>query len=167
MIRRPPRSTRTDTLFPYTTLFRSPETDRQERRDVNEQEEIGEPAIAIGDQGNQPEAASDEYGTGQQDGGRQKARRAAKFAAAPRPISCRYPFVDRVDPAGSAFEQRGEDHELKPDTEPGQFETLTQKVGRQRLALNGRIICYHADEEEQCRQHGKRTGKQTRGYRVP
>src|SRR3546814_11932732 len=28
MIRRPPRSTRTDTLFPYTTLFRSP--DRRE-----------------------------------------------------------------------------------------------------------------------------------------
>src|SRR3546814_20908534 len=28
MIRRPPRSTRTDTLFPYTTLFRS---ERQER----------------------------------------------------------------------------------------------------------------------------------------
>src|SRR3546814_9657217 len=28
MIRRPPRSTRTDTLFPYTTLFRS-EVDRE------------------------------------------------------------------------------------------------------------------------------------------
>src|SRR3546814_9392162 len=27
MIRRPPRSTRTDTLFPYTTLFRSDEED--------------------------------------------------------------------------------------------------------------------------------------------
>src|SRR3546814_2308800 len=27
MIRRPPRSTRTDTLFPYTTLFRSVERD--------------------------------------------------------------------------------------------------------------------------------------------
>src|SRR3546814_14429360 len=27
MIRRPPRSTRTDTLFPYTTLFRSGEED--------------------------------------------------------------------------------------------------------------------------------------------
>src|SRR3546814_17728002 len=26
MIRRPPRSTRTDTLFPYTTLFRSHDT---------------------------------------------------------------------------------------------------------------------------------------------
>src|SRR3546814_5028012 len=26
MIRRPPRSTRTDTLFPYTTLFRSGDT---------------------------------------------------------------------------------------------------------------------------------------------
>src|SRR3546814_10815903 len=28
MIRRPPRSTRTDTLFPYTTLFRSVLADR-------------------------------------------------------------------------------------------------------------------------------------------
>src|SRR3546814_3737752 len=28
MIRRPPRSTRTDTLFPYTTLFRSTPTGR-------------------------------------------------------------------------------------------------------------------------------------------
>src|SRR3546814_8628895 len=28
MIRRPPRSTRTDTLFPYTTLFRSVEKQR-------------------------------------------------------------------------------------------------------------------------------------------
>src|SRR3546814_9695896 len=54
MIRRPPRSTRTDTLFPYTTLFRSrareaeaelgPEDDQNRgelddrRRDVEEQE---------------------------------------------------------------------------------------------------------------------------------
>src|SRR3546814_9741019 len=29
MIRRPPRSTRTDTLFPYTTLFRSARGDDQ------------------------------------------------------------------------------------------------------------------------------------------
>src|SRR3546814_14131477 len=28
MIRRPPRSTRTDTLFPYTTLFRSDKDDQ-------------------------------------------------------------------------------------------------------------------------------------------
>src|SRR3546814_10063083 len=39
MIRRPPRSTRTDTLFPYTTLFRSAAADRQawiddEARDI-------------------------------------------------------------------------------------------------------------------------------------
>src|SRR3546814_10811362 len=32
MIRRPPRSTRTDTLFPYTTLFRSRKHDRRDRR---------------------------------------------------------------------------------------------------------------------------------------
>src|SRR3546814_6913553 len=29
MILRPPRSTRTDTLFPYTTLFRSPDQNRR------------------------------------------------------------------------------------------------------------------------------------------
>src|SRR3546814_10172911 len=29
MVRRPPRSTRTDTLFPYTTLFRSPTAQRE------------------------------------------------------------------------------------------------------------------------------------------
>src|SRR3546814_3560345 len=33
MIRRPPRSTRTDTLFPYTTLFRSPADRRRRPRD--------------------------------------------------------------------------------------------------------------------------------------
>src|SRR3546814_7129482 len=31
MIRRPPRSTRTDTLFPYTTLFRSSRRPRRDR----------------------------------------------------------------------------------------------------------------------------------------
>src|SRR3546814_13796174 len=32
MIRRPPRSTRTDTLFPYTTLFRSEDIDVRQHR---------------------------------------------------------------------------------------------------------------------------------------
>src|SRR3546814_13972302 len=31
MIRRPPRSTRTDTLFPYTTRFRSPQAAARDR----------------------------------------------------------------------------------------------------------------------------------------
>src|SRR3546814_3852411 len=34
MIRRPPRSTRTDTLFPYTTLFRSADARRRHGRDA-------------------------------------------------------------------------------------------------------------------------------------
>src|SRR3546814_11984277 len=33
MIRRPPKSTLTDTLFPYTTLFRSPPADNDEDED--------------------------------------------------------------------------------------------------------------------------------------
>src|SRR3546814_10322344 len=39
MIRRPPRSTRTDTLFPYTTLFRSEEA-----------REAVEPSASAGDE---------------------------------------------------------------------------------------------------------------------
>src|SRR3546814_5510141 len=47
MIRRPPRSTRTDTLFPYTTLFRSPEETAQneaveDQQDNREGHRIGQ-----------------------------------------------------------------------------------------------------------------------------
>src|SRR3546814_2378454 len=50
MIRRPPRSTRTDTLFPYTTLFRSGDhrrvdalpADRQEADDQPEKRRAGD-----------------------------------------------------------------------------------------------------------------------------
>src|SRR3546814_13161555 len=45
MIRRPPRSTRTDTLFPYTTLFRSPAIGADIR--VAEERE-GEACLALG-----------------------------------------------------------------------------------------------------------------------
>src|SRR3546814_7656525 len=43
MIRRPPRSTRTDTLFPYTTLFRSYTGDRaiENQRESQQQNAIG------------------------------------------------------------------------------------------------------------------------------
>src|SRR3546814_7118023 len=45
MIRRPPRSTRTDTLFPYTTLFRSV---RSEVRSLRSEIEAGRAALAAG-----------------------------------------------------------------------------------------------------------------------
>src|SRR3546814_6208733 len=44
MIRRPPRSTRTDTLFPYTTLFRSAAPASEERRPVRRRKEYQESA---------------------------------------------------------------------------------------------------------------------------
>src|SRR3546814_2661850 len=49
MIRRPPRSTRTDTLFPYTTLFRSTAASRQRqfREAVAERRRIGLDAVAV------------------------------------------------------------------------------------------------------------------------
>src|SRR3546814_20161726 len=49
MIRRPPRSTRTDTLFPYTTLFRSDLLD-QELRHIGAFEEEVEQASTDDDQ---------------------------------------------------------------------------------------------------------------------
>src|SRR3546814_4349512 len=41
MIRRPPRSTHTDTLFPYTTLFRSEEEEPPDRVDEEFAERVG------------------------------------------------------------------------------------------------------------------------------
>src|SRR3546814_14121117 len=50
MIRRPPRSTRTDTLFPYTTLFRSPGG----RRSVHQAR--GATVVQLGEQGQERRA---------------------------------------------------------------------------------------------------------------
>src|SRR3546814_1790267 len=51
MIRRPPRSTRTDTLFPYTTLFRSctmkeSGPPRQGRRSISADDELDDKSCA-------------------------------------------------------------------------------------------------------------------------
>src|SRR3546814_3161273 len=48
MIRRPPRSTRTDTLCPYTTLFRSPRRAGRRRPRRQEGERTGPEAQALG-----------------------------------------------------------------------------------------------------------------------
>src|SRR3546814_14491998 len=67
MIRRPPRSTRTDTLFPYTTLFRSADdralqvgepadrADLRERRDEVAARDLRQRAVL------QPEQRSEEH----------------------------------------------------------------------------------------------------------
>src|SRR3546814_18552704 len=46
MIRRPPRSTRTDTLFPYTTLFRSLRRNIQDRRASSPLNASSDPRVA-------------------------------------------------------------------------------------------------------------------------
>src|SRR3546814_20544778 len=50
MIRRPPRSTRTDTLFPYTTLFRSFQRPRAKilDQDIGLRREIGKQGLTFG-----------------------------------------------------------------------------------------------------------------------
>src|SRR3546814_8894765 len=47
MIRRPPRSTRTDTLFPYTTLFRSGHRDKNFHKDMMIRRGFGDAADRI------------------------------------------------------------------------------------------------------------------------
>src|SRR3546814_18941609 len=58
MIRRPPRSTRTDTLFPYTTLFRSPVPPERARPDARARTALGEyprgAALPAGRRGDRP-----------------------------------------------------------------------------------------------------------------
>src|SRR3546814_5797067 len=51
MMRRPPRSTRTDTLFPYTTLFRSNRTEFGDRLAAQQRTEIRIAAAAGAEEG--------------------------------------------------------------------------------------------------------------------
>src|SRR3546814_9559469 len=48
MLRRPPRSTRTDTLFPYTTLFRSSGSERVESRTFGNPDDASRREIGTG-----------------------------------------------------------------------------------------------------------------------
>src|SRR3546814_2919154 len=53
MIRRPPRSTRTDTLFPYTTLFRSAQDTLGPRQVVVQEARVREGAAHVGEEAEQ------------------------------------------------------------------------------------------------------------------
>src|SRR3546814_3871911 len=65
MIRRPPRSTRTDTLFPYTTLFRSPpyrcSSICQAARRPSASPPFGRPGLADGRQAKVSKCRSEEH----------------------------------------------------------------------------------------------------------
>src|SRR3546814_6160543 len=67
MIRRPPRSTRTDTLFPYTTLFRSDEDTFAAGLDYERLEMQRDVALRVGVVGAQPIATLDDLVLGRLD----------------------------------------------------------------------------------------------------
>src|SRR3546814_19739708 len=61
MIRRPPRSTRTDTLFPYTTLFRSREALARARSEASDwKARAGDAARRIADMDKRETALAEE-----------------------------------------------------------------------------------------------------------
>src|SRR3546814_20877524 len=62
MIRRPPRSTRTDTLFPYTTLFRSFDVDSAHARREDAVFEQVAPGAEHQRERHQPEAVDEPVG---------------------------------------------------------------------------------------------------------
>src|SRR3546814_10149251 len=65
MIRRPPRSTRTDTIFPYTTLFRSEERQEEHREAAHQADvELGQ-HVCRGHAGRRRGAAVPELGQGE------------------------------------------------------------------------------------------------------
>src|SRR3546814_17027677 len=88
MIRRPPRSTRTDTLFPYTTLFRSgvdrvyPKASAAERRDIIEYYLA---RVGLGD-------AMDKPAADMSNGMRQRVGIARAFALSPKLLLLDEPF---------------------------------------------------------------------------
>src|SRR3546814_11683581 len=78
MIRRPPRSTRTDTLFPYTTLFRSMMLENELAHRSLEEVEAGLDAIAAAMDASIDAGCSS---TGVLPGGLKVKRRAPQIAA--------------------------------------------------------------------------------------
>src|SRR3546814_7944796 len=82
MIRRPPRSTRTDTRFPYTTLFRS--TTRRHlcgARRSDAAGDVGEPCEGRGQRWRTRGALCDEPGGGIKASRRARTRRVGRAAA--------------------------------------------------------------------------------------
>src|SRR3546814_5837960 len=97
MIRRPPRSTRTDTLFPYTTLFRSPVTVvlRHVQRDDQDVEAVAGVVVQQGDQGHRQMLAVGAVDTEDElDGLRRHAETSSPCSTGRRPtggLPCRLP----------------------------------------------------------------------------
>src|SRR3546814_16134516 len=90
MMRRPPRSTRTDTLFPYTTLFRSArrhaaEEDQQRDRQATRPYPVGQRRlggdIEAGQHRDPAEAAKNSAWKGGSGTGRQSERRSEEHTS--------------------------------------------------------------------------------------
>src|SRR3546814_14371116 len=88
MIRRPPRSTRTDTLFPYTTLFRS--GGRRRRRRGSRRCRCSSAAV-------RPAPAGRSHSVGR-DPARRRSRPRGRRRAAPRPARRWTPAFLRLEP---------------------------------------------------------------------
>src|SRR3546814_17318970 len=92
MIRLPPRSTRTDTLFPYTTLFRSILI-VEEARIFEADEELAVGAVRILRARHRPDAADMRFGA---EFGGQVGKLAAPHAGAGRIAALRHEAVDHA-----------------------------------------------------------------------
>src|SRR3546814_16604048 len=87
MIRRPPRSTRTDTLFPYTTLFRSEGKPQGQIHRAVQRYRIYQGPISFGDQRD---------GRGRDSRGRRRLPLPARLAR-PLDLGARDPALGRPD----------------------------------------------------------------------
>src|SRR3546814_3612376 len=119
MIRRPPRSTRTDTLFPYTTLFRSVDVEFQREIRLILQAS----AALVGDVRGKPKCSSDllRQRAGEADGG--------------QPVVV---FVVVVDPGRQALavggvERRGEDRRARDGRREAEHDVLDRVAARLRV----------------------------------
>src|SRR3546814_17480512 len=107
MRQRPPRATRTDTLFPYTTLFRSPRADGQQRREIDGEEQPGEEAVAAGDQVDEADRTRDEHAAGEDRGADQRPRPDPQRRMPAALDRARNTHVARIDRPPAPSDQRG------------------------------------------------------------
>src|SRR3954454_16017821 len=112
---------------------------RDERQDEGRKKDVGKRSISGRDQSNEAEPAREEHAADDDEQRDRKALHVAQVRACPRLPRMTDPFVDRMNGAYPALQQRREDHSLEQKVKDGQADPLQEEVGRKDCALHLRI----------------------------
>ena len=132
----------------FAGLCMRPHADSDEREDEDCEQDVGERSVAACDQRNQAEPVREEHAQHQHSGGDRKPLRVAEplgVMGLQRMVDA---FVDGVNGAGPALEQRREDHRLEQQVKCRNADPLKHEIRGQGHLLDLGVECRHRNEEE-------------------